>query len=259
MHLIDSHLHFDVFERDGSADAIVASAAARGVRQLVAIGGSPEANATALAVARRHPGIVFPTAGCDRDLAGTAVDLAALDARVALPEVVAVGETGIDYFHRKDNQPEQHALFRANLDLALRHAKPVVVHTREADEDTLRILGEYTARGLTGVIHCFTGSQPFAERCLALGLLLSFSGIVTFANAQPLREVVRQTPSDRYLVETDSPYLTPVPHRGKRCEPGYTADTAALVAKVRGLSVEQVAAETTANARRLFNLPELPA
>jgi TatD DNase family protein len=255
MHLIDSHFHADVFAADGTFDALVANAAGRDVRQLVAIGGSPAANATALSVARRFPGLVFPTAGYDRDLAGTAYDLAALDADLAAPEVVAVGETGIDYFHRKDNLPEQHRLFRDNLERAHRLGKPVVVHTREADDDTVAILSEFP--GLTGVIHCFTGSAPFAERLLALGFHLGFSGIVTFANAGPLREVAKMVPANRYVVETDSPYLTPVPHRGKRCEPMYTADTAALVAKVRGIGLDQLAAETTANAAALFKLPAL--
>jgi TatD DNase family protein len=253
--LTDSHLHFDVFEREGVADSVIAAARAAGVTRLVAIGGDPAANATALSVARRHPGVVFPTAGYDRDLAGTAYDPAALRADAALAGVVAVGETGLDYFHRQDNRTEQIQLFRDNLEVALALDKPVVVHTRAADEDTLSVLGEYTARGLRGVIHCFTGGAEFAARCLDLGLYLGFSGIVTFANAEPLREVAAAAPADRYLVETDSPYLSPVPHRGKRCEPQYVADTAALIARRRGLSLAQLAVESTANAVRLFRLP----
>jgi TatD DNase family protein len=176
-------------------------------------------------------------------------ELAALAAR---PEVVAVGEIGLDYHYDHSPRDVQRAVFARVIALARAVNKPIVVHTREAAEDTLAILTAEGAREVGGVIHCFSEDRPFAERALALGFYLSFSGIVTFKNTRAVQEVAAWAPLDRILVETDSPYLAPVPMRGKPCEPAYVAYTVARVAALRGMDATALAEATTSNAERLF-------
>jgi TatD DNase family protein len=173
-------------------------------------------------------------------------------ARVTQPEVVAVGEIGLDYHYEKAPREAQRAVFARLVGLAREVEKPIVIHTREAASDTLDVLESEGAREVGGVIHCFSEDKAFATRALDLGFDLSFSGIVTFKNARSVQEVAAWAPLDRILVETDSPYLAPVPLRGKPCEPAYIVHTARRVAELRGTTLEALAMATTANAERRF-------
>lgn len=280
---IDSHVHFDRFVKDGSFPGLLENAEAAEVREMVAIGGSAAANALSLKLAAEHPGRIFGCAGYDRDEAtarraplepqnkeqGTsnadeseqlgAIDFELLREQVADPLCKAVGETGLDYFHSAETASAQKKLFAENLALAVEFEKPAVVHTRDADEDTLAILADFSKAwkgdpARLGVLHCFTRDTAFAGKMLDLGLMVSFSGIVTFANADPLREVAKYVPDDRLLIETDSPYLAPVPLRGKRNEPAFVVHVAKQLAELRGGSVDSVANLTARNARALFAL-----
>ena len=171
--------------------------------------------------------------------------------------MIAIGECGLDYFYDKSDRKAQRERFEAHIDAARQSGLPLVVHTRDAEDDTAEILGGAVGQGGgTGVLHCFTGSAELARKGLDLGFFISLSGIVTFKNAQDLQATAKWLPSDQMLVETDSPFLAPVPHRGQKCEPAFVADTAAFVADLRGEPLEQLAETTTANFFRLFNRAE---
>jgi TatD DNase family protein len=180
-----------------------------------------------------------------------------VEALAGRPRVVAVGETGLDRYWDHTPFPLQEDYFARHLDLARRHALPVVIHCREAETDVLRILREAFDRHgpVRGVMHSFTGDLATAEACLAMGLFISFAGMVTYKNAQPLRDVAAKVPPERLLIETDSPYLAPVPVRGRRNEPAHVVHTGTLLAELRGVSPDVLAGQTTANARALFRLP----
>lgn len=168
--------------------------------------------------------------------------------------VIGIGETGLDYFYDHSDRARQQRLFRLHIDVARETGLPVIIHTRDAEDDTLAILTDEMGRGaFPALIHCFTASAEFGEKVLALGLSISISGIVTFKNARDLQDVAKSVPKDRLLVETDSPFLAPVPHRGKTCEPGYVRDTATFIAGLRGETVEHLAEYTTGNFYRLFS------
>jgi TatD DNase family protein len=255
----DSHVHFDRFVKDGSYAEMLDHAKEAEVHEMMAIGGNAPANALSLKLAGEHPGRIFGCAGYDRDEATNNPDMAELRNYLADPLVKAVGETGLDYYYTAETAAEQKTLFADHCALAVEFEKPVVVHTRDADEDTLAILRELSNAwkgdpARLGVLHCFTRDTPFARQVLDLGLMISFSGIVTFANADPLREVAKFVPDDRLLIETDSPYLAPVPMRGSRCEPAYVVHTAKQLAELREGSVESIANLTAENARILFAL-----
>ncbi|MDF7809438.1 TatD family hydrolase [Pontiellaceae bacterium B12219] len=256
---IDSHVHFDRFVKDGTFDEMLANAKEAQVHEMVAIGGSTEANTLSRKLAKDYPGRIFGCAGYDRDLATESCDLAELREFTADPLMKAVGETGLDYYYTADTAAEQQKLFNENLALSVEFKKPVVVHSRDADEDTISILKDFSnawkgEEGRCGVLHCFTRDTKFARQVLDLGLMISFSGIVTFANADPLREVVQYVPDDRLLIETDSPYLAPVPMRGNPCEPAFVVHTANRLAELKGCSLESLANLTAKNARLLFAL-----
>lgn len=257
----DSHFHLDHFELKGTVDETIGRAREAGVTRLVAIGGSDPANELALRTARAHPGVVWATAGYDRDLAPDwDGETALLRATLAQPEVVATGESGLDYFHKQIDPAAQRRLFEAMLELAAAHTKPVVVHSRDADEDTLAMLRPLAGRWPEAnrpcaVLHCFTGSMDFAKKLLDLNMMISFSGIATFKNAADLREVAKHVPADRLLIETDSPYLSPEPFRGERNEPAKVVHVAKCLAEARGVHPEELAETTTQNALRFFNLP----
>jgi TatD DNase family protein len=171
-----------------------------------------------------------------------------------LTRVVAIGETGLDYYYDHSDRGQQKTSFLAHIAASRETGLPLIVHTRDAEEDTASILTEEMGRGrYTGVIHCFTASQDFAEKALGLGFYISLSGIVTFKNAKDLQETAKFVPEDRLLIETDAPFLAPVPHRGKTCEPAFVADTAAFIADLRSVSIEHLAATTSANFRALFS------
>jgi TatD DNase family protein len=259
MQLIDSHCHIDGSEYDADRPDVLARARAAGLRKVVVVGmwrGAGDFGG-ALELARSEPGFVFPTLGVHpHDCAKVAeADWALLATLAAQPEVVAVGETGLDYHYDHSPRPTQRASFERQLDLAKSLGKPVTVHLREAHADCLAILkASGIGQGPGGVVHCFSEDRAAAEGYLALGLHLSISGIVTFKTADALRDAVRAIPLDRLLIETDSPFLTPIPFRGRRNEPAHVALVAQRIAEVKGVTPDEVAAAATANTERLFRL-----
>ena len=256
--LIDSHCHLDPSYFAEGADAVLERARASGVDAFVVVGVGRDLAPARFAVelAARRPD-VFAAAGVHPHDASVLDDamLAELEALAARPEVVAVGEIGLDYHYMHAPRDVQQRVFRELVALARRVRKPIVVHTREAAADTLAILEAEGARDVGGIIHCFTEDRPFAARALDLDFDLSFSGIVTFKTARAIQDVAAWAPPDRVLVETDSPYLAPVPLRGKRCEPAHVLHTARFVAALRGEPVEAFAARTVENTRRRLRLP----
>ncbi|MGE0623051.1 MAG: TatD family hydrolase [Pseudomonadales bacterium] len=244
--LVDSHCHLNYLE-DPSARILEARAA--GVGGMLCIGVDAAHIGEVLALARGEPDI-WASVGQHPEAA--AQPWAWIEPLLGEPEVVAVGETGLDYFHTQDPdlQARQRACFEHQLLLAERHGLPVIVHTRSAEADTLALIR--ACPGVIGVLHCFTESWPMAEEALALGYYVSISGIVTFRNGDNVRDVARRVPADRLLVETDAPWLAPVPHRGRKNAPAYVVDTARYLAELRGTDLETLAAQTTANFRRLF-------
>lgn len=257
----DSHFHLDHFAFKPSIPEMLANAEAMQVNRMLAIGGSDPANQLALETAKAHPDRIWCSAGYDRDLApGWDGDLSRLRPLLTEDRVVAVGECGIDYFHNTGTPGEQKRLFGTMLALACEFRKPVVVHSREADVDTLEMLRGFSqtwpdSSRCCAVLHCFTGNLDFAKKLLDLNLMISFSGIVSFKNAAQIREAAAIVPEDRLLIETDSPYLAPVPHRGKRNEPAFVPHVAEVLANVRNSSPEEIGAVTTRNACKFFDLP----
>ncbi|MCC5846548.1 MAG: TatD family hydrolase [Verrucomicrobia bacterium] len=256
----DSHFHLDHFELKGNVPEMIDHAREAQVNRLIAIGGSDEANALALKTAKTYPGTLWATAGYDRDLSpGWDRETARLRETLSHPEVVAVGESGLDYFHKQNDPEDQKILFEAMLDLAAQTAKPMIIHSREAEDDTLAMLTNFSKRWPDadrpcGVLHCFTGSADFARKLLDLNLMISFSGIVTFKNAADIREAAKIVPADRLLIETDSPYLAPHPFRGERNQPALVPHVAACLAECRETTPEDIAETTTQNAIRFFGL-----
>ena len=189
----------------------------------------------------------------------TGIDAAKLIERAQNPRVVGIGETGLDYYYDKSDRAQQRTSFREHIAAARETGLPIIVHTRDAEHDTAQMLSEEMAIGnYNGVIHCFTASADFARQALDLGLYISLSGIVTFKNAADIQEVAKWLPADRMLVETDAPFLAPVPHRGKTGEPGFVADTARFIANLRGEGADALAAQTTENFYRLFSKAHKP-
>jgi TatD DNase family protein len=253
--LVDSHCHLDRIDLEpyqGDLAAALAAARERGVERMLCIGVDRNNAETVCAIARDHAGIYASVGVHPLDLAAELEDVDSLCKLADRPEVIAIGETGLDYYYSSDNKEAQQLSFRTHLQASARLDKPVIVHTRDAREDTLMLLREAGARERPGVLHCFTENWAMASQALELNYYISFSGIITFKNAAELRDVVKQMPLERLLVETDSPYLAPVPYRGKRNEPKYVREVAACVAEIKGLSLEEVAEITTANFDRLF-------
>lgn len=255
--LTDSHVHLDAFDEAGDVPGVLDRAVAAGVRRMVAIGGTVAANERAVRLAGANPERLRATVGYDRDEAGRGPDVAAVERLARQPGVAGIGETGLDYHYQPETAGQQRALFQQMLDVASGARLPAVVHSREADDDTLAMLRAHAAAwkgdpARIGVLHCYTGSLDFARRLLDAGLYISFSGIVTFRNADALREVARYVPADRILVETDAPYLAPVPLRGKQNEPAYVVHVAQALATVRGVGLQDLAEQTTLNAAALF-------
>ncbi len=254
--LVDTHAHLDMKEYDGDRDAVVLRAREAGVSRIVSISTDAASAHETVGLAEKFEG-VFASVGVHPHDAGKIRpgDLEDLLGLAAHPKVVAWGEIGLDYHYDHSPRDVQREVFRRQVALARKAGLPLIIHTREADADTLTVLGEEGARELGGVFHCFSGDAALARAALDMGFHVSFSGIVTFKKADALRDAARLIPSDRLLVETDAPYLAPVPHRGKRNEPARVALVAACLAEVRGASVEEVARATTENAVRLFRLP----
>ena len=255
MNFFDTHAHFGL--NPGANAVIMQRALDAGVERLVAVGGSPDLNAAAMAVAEVFPSRAGLAIGFDRS---QAADASAEEFVATVKElnerssVVAVGETGLDYHYEAETEDAQCELFAAQLALANEWQKPIIIHTREADEATLRVLEKtpWSGEGLRGVIHCFTGTKEFAKELLNRNLSISFSGIVTFRNADMLRESAAFVPDERLLIETDSPYLAPVPMRGKQNEPAFVKHVAECLSEVRGVTVAHIADVTTRNALEMF-------
>lgn len=257
--LVDSHCHLDRLDlaaHGGSLDAALDAARARGVGQFLCIGVSADNAAAVKALAGRYDDVHCSVGVHPLDLApGQPPALDWLLQELDHPRVVAIGETGLDYHYEPEAAELQQQAFQLHLEAARITGKPVIVHTREARADTLALLRE-AALPQAGVLHCFTEDWDMARAALDIGFYISLSGIVTFRNAEALREVARQVPADRLLVETDSPYLAPVPHRGKANLPQYVREVAEFLAELRGMSYDALAEQTTANFYRLFPLAQ---
>ncbi|WKS82394.1 metal-dependent hydrolase [Edwardsiella tarda] len=254
MYLVDSHCHLDGLDYDGlhdSVDSVLAEAHARGVGFVLAVATTLPGYRAMRARIGDRPDVAFSCGVHPLNL-DEPYTPQALQSLAAEPGVIALGETGLDYFYQQDNIAEQQAAFRQHIRIGRELGKPVIVHTREARQDTLAILREEGADQCGGVLHCFTEDKATAAALLDLGFYISFSGIVTFRNAEALREVARYVPLDRLLVETDSPYLAPVPHRGRENQPAYVRDVAEYLAVLKGIDAQALARATSANFSRLF-------
>jgi len=253
--LIDSHCHLNYEGLAERHDEVLENARNCGVSGFLNISTRQREWAEIIGVAEREPD-VWASVGVHPHEADAHPNLGASSLVEAAnhPRVIAIGECGLDYFYDKSDRAAQRERFEAHIDAARQTGLPLVVHTREAEDDTAEILSAAVREGgVTGVLHCFTGSAELARKGLDLGFYVSLSGIVTFKNAQDLQETAKWLPTDQMLVETDAPFLAPVPHRGKKCEPAFVADTASFVAQLRGEELEQLAEKTTANFFRLFS------
>ena len=259
--LVDSHCHLNykgLVEHQGE---VIARARAAGVGTMLNISTREPEWADVIVVPEREPDI-WASIGIHPHEADAhaEIDTARLVEAARHPRVVAIGETGLDYYYDHSDREQQKTSFRSHIAAARETGLPLIVHTRDAEEDTANILREEMEKGAyTGVIHCFTASADFGRQALELGLYISLSGIVTFKNAIDLQNTAREIPGERLLVETDSPFLAPIPHRGKPCEPAFVADTAKFVAGLRGESVEALAGQTTQNFFALFSKCTAPA
>lgn len=252
--LVDSHCHLNYKGLVEDQQAVLARARAAGVGAFLNISTRRSEWTDVVGVAEREAD-VWASVGIHPHEADQHADLgaAALLQAAEHPRVIGIGETGLDYYYDKSDRQVQQSLFRVHVGVARETGLPLIVHTRDAEEDTAVILTGEMARGpFPALIHCFTASAGFAREMLDLGLSISLSGIVTFKNAKDLQEIAKIIPEDRLLVETDAPFLAPVPHRGKPCEPGFVADTARFVAELRGVTPERLAETTGSNFARLF-------
>jgi TatD DNase family protein len=264
--VVDTHCHVAITPRPNSkqprdpAEVVLARARAAGVRGFVVVGVGEDATEArdAVALAGRTDDVVAAVGVHPHDAKAWTTEsaIAELETLIDDPAVAAVGEIGLDFHYDHSPRDEQRAIFRRFVGIARRARKPIVIHTRSAGQEALAILEEERAADVGGIIHCFSEDLPFARRALDLGFDLSFSGILTFKTATAIQEVARWAPADRILVETDAPYLAPVPFRGKVCEPAHVVHTARFLAALRGVAPEEVARVTSENARRrLRGLP----
>jgi TatD DNase family protein len=270
--LIDSHAHLDSQRYDEDRDALLARAWQAGVGALlsIGIGDGPDTMHRALELSRTYAGkpetpSILASAGVhphEAQLADEAA-LAKLDHLLQQPEVIACGEVGLDYFYDHSPRETQKTVFRRQMEVAAAHKKPIIIHCRPSDnstnawDDTLEMIEtEWAPKGLGGILHCFTGEWDHAKRAIDCGFLISFAGNITFPKAQPIRDVAILVPLDRMLIETDAPFLAPVPNRGKRNEPAWVANVAGKLAEIRNLSVDEIASRTTENFHRFFSTVE---
>jgi TatD DNase family protein len=252
--LIDSHCHLDFPDFAGELDAVVGRARAADIARMVTISTRVARHAELLAIAERFPD-VYCSVGTHPHHADEELDITAADllSRAQHSKVVAIGEAGLDYHYERSPRAAQERGFRTHIKAARDSGLPLVIHSREADADTARILEEETGQGaFPAVLHCFTGGPELARRAIALGLFISFTGILTFKNSAALRAIAAELPADRILVETDAPYLAPSPFRGKRNEPAYVGEVAKVLAEARGVPFEEIAQQTTDNFFALF-------
>ena len=260
MMLVDSHCHLDFPDFAPDLDAIVQRAEAAGVGRIVTISTRVRRLEGLLAITSRFPN-VYCSVGTHPHHADEEDGISA-DELIALtkhPKVIALGEAGLDYFYDKGSPEAQARGFRAHIAAARATGLPLVIHTRDADDDCKRILEEEVAEGpFKAVLHCYTGGRELAIRAVELGLMVSFTGILTFKNSQNLRDIAAELPPDRLMVETDAPYLAPGKHRGKRNEPAFVVETARVLAETRGVSLEEISRQTTENFFRLFDKVPAP-
>jgi len=259
--LVDSHCHLDFPEFAPELDAVVARAKDAGVGVCVSIGTKLPQFRNVRAVAERFDNVWCSVGVHPHEAEAEPLDSAAILIEHAKhPKVVGIGESGLDYYYEHSPREKQIVNFRHHIEAARQTGLPLIVHTRDADDDTIRVLGEEMARApFTGLLHCFTGTRRLAEAALELGLYISASGIATFKNSGELRGVLKDVPRERLLVETDAPFLAPVPHRGKRNEPSFVVHTAAMLAELTGVTADELARTTTENFFRLFTKVARPA
>ncbi|MCP5353066.1 MAG: TatD family hydrolase [Chromatiales bacterium] len=253
--LVDSHCHLDMLRLEGEGEdmaRVLATASGFGVGKMLCVSVNLEDWPAMMRIVEAHDQVSASVGVHPNHSDCLDPGVAELVAMAAHPKVVAIGETGLDYFRSEGDLDWQRDRFRRHIEAARQTALPLIIHTRDAREDTLRILEEENARDVGGVMHCFAEDWETAERALDIGFYISFSGIVTFKNAEMLKDVARRVPLDRMLVETDSPYLSPVPLRGRQNEPGFTRFVAEHIAELRGDSVDNIARATTENFHRLF-------
>lgn len=254
MHIVDSHCHIDRVDVDqfgGSIESMLAHAQELSVKEFLCVCIDLEHFDDVFSLAKKHASIYASVGVHPTEQVGKDPSIEELLALADNDKIIAIGETGLDYFHvEKDSADWQRDRFRRHIAASNQSGKPMIIHTREAKEDTIRIMQEEKAQA--GVMHCFSEDWATAEAALDLGFYISFSGIITFKSADALREVAKKVPADRLLVETDAPYLTPVPNRGKPNSPAYTYYVAQKLAEIRGVSVEEIANTTTQNFKRLF-------
>ena len=253
--LVDSHCHLNYEGLIDRQPEVLAAARDRGVSAMLNIS-TRESEWDAVVATATREADVWASIGIHPHEADAHPDMdrAKLVARADNPRVIALGESGLDYYYDHSDRDQQKRGFRAHIAAARDTGLPLIIHTREAEDDSFAILNEEMGKGaFPALIHCFTASADFAQKVLDLGLYISISGIVTFKNAKELKAVAATVPADRLLVETDSPFLAPVPHRGKPCEPAFVVDTANYVAELRGVSLESLAETTSDNFYRLFN------
>ena len=251
--LIDSHCHLNFEPLSADLPAVLTRAQASGVSHMLCVSVTLESFPAVRAIAHEHAHIYASVGVHPNERDGQDPSVETLCELAADPRVVAIGETGLDYFRSQGDMAWQHERFRRHIRAARASGKPLIIHTRDAAADTLRIMAEEGADKIGGVMHCFTESWEVARTALDLNFYISFSGIVTFKNAEPLRDVARQVPAGRLLIETDSPYLAPVPYRGKSNEPGFVRHVADCLAGVREQPVTELAAQTTQNFFSLFS------
>jgi TatD DNase family protein len=257
--LIDSHCHLNYDYAPKSTDDLIREAGLSDVKALVTIGVDLKTIAEVQAISEKYPNVYHSIGVHPHDSIDLGDgDFAQLEAAARHPKCRAIGEIGLDYHYDHSPRDVQQKRLEQQLDLALKLQKPIVVHSREGEEDLLRLLTAYAKRvpsgAIPGIIHCFTGTKAFGQACIDLGFYISFSGIITFKKADDVREALASFPLERILVETDSPYLAPMPHRGKKCEPSMVKLTAMKVAEVKGVTFEEVARVTTANSCRVFGI-----
>jgi len=256
--LIDSHAHLDFPDYADKLDDVLKRAQDAGVSKIISVGTTVEGSISCLALTRKYP-FIFSTAGVHPHEAKDVTEdcYERIEKLAADEKVVAIGEVGLDYHYEHSPRETQKEVFRRFIHLAKRTGLPLVIHTREAEEDTLQILESENAAEAGGVIHCFSGSIELAKRCLEMGFHISIPGIVTFKKASNVHEVVKMVPIEKMLIETDSPFLAPIPYRGKRNEPAYVKIVAEKVAGLKGLTLEDVARITTLNTERLFSIGDV--
>ena len=253
--LVDSHAHLDDARFDDDRDAVLGRAQEAGVGTILTIGNGdgPDDMGCGLRFAETYDWVYTSVGIHPHDASRTREEHFELMKELAgNPKVVAIGETGLDYYYDNSPRDVQREVFRRQLAVAREVDRPVIVHTRDADEDTIQILENERPRH--GVIHCFTGGEALAECALDLGFMISFSGIVTFNRSAGIQAIAARVPEDRILVETDCPYLAPVPHRGRRNEPSFVRDTALKLAELRGATIEEIETQTSRNFHELFDL-----